>query len=488
MTSPRGADSADGTPGDRLGINNPSEAQASLSTASDQNIQLALQWLSNCMKSHLKCKPYDGYPLPTRLLDVNPSASAEKIRLVLSKDLPANTRYITLSYCWGRGKPVVLEQRTLASFQREIDPSSLPKTIADAADITRRLGYKYLWVDSLCIIQDSKQDWAAEAARMGDIYFHSTLTIAATASASNHGGCYKTRDPLSYLPCRLDGKPSGGLYATRNGQQRDIISVQRRFVQDAPLNQRAWVVQERLLSQRILHFTANGLFWECSALEAYDSCPEGRSVRESRFVHENIRFHLRGLLRPPVARAESSTSGFFARAWQKALVSAATVSPRGWEETFHEDWQRLVSLYTRSQMTVVTDKKPALAGIVSQIEKARRELTFAEGMWYRDALQTHQLLWAVKGEVRERPAYRGAPSWSWLSVDGEICPAVGGLPRGFKGVGRQMKILLLVIGELVQASSVYGSQPQAQREMEVLLQSSRSRGGCCRFNIPISTV
>lgn len=405
-----------------LGVNAPDEAQDSLHTSSDNCLSLAKHWLDDCLRKHRSCTSTGSGFLPTRLLDVGGSPSSGTIRLALSHALPAGTPYLTLSYCWGRGKPVVLTGASLPSFLEKIDVTSLPKTIADSIDITRRLGYRYLWVDSLCIIQDSKEDWKYEAARMGQVYSNSTLTIAATSSASNDQGCYKRRNPLGYLPCRISGSPSNGVYACPEWKSRDLNMIQEEWIQQAPLNTRAWVVQERLLSQRILHFTAVGIFWECTSRIANDSCPDGRRVGRTRKVPENIRWHLRGLLAAPSLRESLNQPVTGALARMNRMAQKITLGDGEWEQRFMNDWRTVVGIFSRCQITVGTDKKPALAGIVSQI-CATRGLRYADGLWYREKLIPHHLLWMAQGpagSLPARPAARGASTWSWLSIDGEV--------------------------------------------------------------------
>lgn len=407
--------------GDILSTANPNPAQLSPSTGSDVCLTLAKCWLNECLASHTMCGGWDTQTLPTRLLDVGDAAAPDGLRLVLGEELGAKTPYLTLSYCWGRTKPVVLMNALLPAFRASITTLTLPKTIQEAVDITRRLGYRFLWVDSLCIIQDSKEDWKREAARMDQVYFYSTLTIAATVSASNEGGCYRRRNPLSYLPCRISGTENNGVFISHSHYARTVAAVQRDAIQKAPLNTRAWVLQERILSRRILHFTGTTLFWDCAALQAFDSCPDGKRVANSNQLDLNLRWKLRSLLRPPREPRPAGT------AYEKLLGRLSRVlakhdpASKEWERTFQNDWHTVVGMYSNCDLTVSTDKKLALAGIVGWVQRGR-DLKYVEGFWFRSSLVPQQLLWASDrtGEPRARPAFRGAPSWSWLSVDGAI--------------------------------------------------------------------
>jgi hypothetical protein len=104
-------------------------------------------------------------------------------------------RYNCLSYCWGQGMTLKTTQETLDLHKARIPWQSLPKTFQDAIEFTRRLGVRYIWIDSLCIIQHDKEDWERESAKMYEVYRKSYLTLAATSSANAEGGCF-THDPL----------------------------------------------------------------------------------------------------------------------------------------------------------------------------------------------------------------------------------------------------------------------------------------------------
>ncbi|PVH96780.1 HET-domain-containing protein, partial [Periconia macrospinosa] len=142
-----------------------------------------------------------------------------------------NQEYTCLSHCWGNSKPYTLNSITQRDLESGIDAGNLPKTFQDAIHVTRCLGVQYLWIDSLCILQDSESDWATESARMDQVYARAACTIAATASINSEGGLFFERHPETLLP--------------------------------SPLNSRAWVSQERQLSRRIMHFSNRQLFWEC---------------------------------------------------------------------------------------------------------------------------------------------------------------------------------------------------------------------------------
>lgn len=154
----------------------------------------------------------------------------------------------------------------------------LSQTHLDSIKITRGLGYRYIWIDSICIIQDSPEDWRNQSTQMAAIYGDSTCNIVAKGPSS-HSGCFVRRNPLMRRPCQLrqfgDQDQSHGIYAhpystaTYNSYPMDYYST------NAPLLQRAWVQQERLLSPRILYFGVPDIHWECCTIQTSESWPLG---------------------------------------------------------------------------------------------------------------------------------------------------------------------------------------------------------------------
>ena len=146
----------------------------------------------------------------------------------------------------------------------------LPKVFQDAIHIAGWFGISYLWIDSLCILQDSHHDWIRESCKMKNIYKNSSLTVAATAATDPYGGCFRDRDPILVAPIR---------YRVSLETQEHQTTFNRRAwepaIDSSPLSKRAWAFQERLLSPRLLHFGENQMLWECNEMSACESCPGG---------------------------------------------------------------------------------------------------------------------------------------------------------------------------------------------------------------------
>lgn len=121
---------------------------------------------------------------PTRLLDLQPRRTGVEICLRLTHKNPPDTPYMTLSHCWGTTRFLRLTDKTFKYLKAGFKAAELPRSFRDAVHITRELGIRYLWIDALCILQDSTKDWHYEAASM-KVYENSYCNIAATAASLN---------------------------------------------------------------------------------------------------------------------------------------------------------------------------------------------------------------------------------------------------------------------------------------------------------------
>jgi hypothetical protein len=129
-------------------------------------------------------------------LDLGESTALPKVRLIHTARIHPGARYTTLSHCWGDGRYVKLNSTNIESMQQDISDLWLRKTYLDAITITRRLSIKYLWINSLCILQDSREDGQRESALIMTVYSNSFLNISATAASDGDGGCFIDKNPL----------------------------------------------------------------------------------------------------------------------------------------------------------------------------------------------------------------------------------------------------------------------------------------------------
>jgi hypothetical protein len=150
-------------------------------------------WLKTCNESHTECT-WESTFQPTRLIDVGPPGGSQDLRIVISdpssKTPPSGARYLALSYCWGNSMPehTKTTSRNIRARMRGFPASILPKTIMDAIEVTRNLRLRYIWIDTLCILQDSKIDWETESATMNQVYSHAYCTLAASSATDTEAG------------------------------------------------------------------------------------------------------------------------------------------------------------------------------------------------------------------------------------------------------------------------------------------------------------
>jgi hypothetical protein len=222
------------------------------------------------------------------------------MRLCLSQGLPTDTEYLTLSHCWGQNHFTTLTQ-SFHSFLCEIPTDLLTKTFKDAIAITRKLGFRYIWIDSLCIFQGDLSGWQAESALMANVYGNSTLNIAAADAPDGDTGCFFERTSFKLKGWKISA------YTEKNASGGTFWDCMDRSLyfslhQDSVLAKRGWVFQERVLPPRVLYFGSRQISWECregSACETFPRVADVGHVRESwratprlipggPFVNENI--------------------------------------------------------------------------------------------------------------------------------------------------------------------------------------------------------
>ncbi|KAK3669263.1 hypothetical protein LTR78_010870 [Recurvomyces mirabilis] len=199
---------------------------------------------------------------PTRLISVGSEDDPKDVpKLVDGKECLYKGGYLTLSYCWGNvpvQAPWLLTTKTMPKFAAGLPMEILPQTLHDAITWTRKLGERYIWIDSMCIIQDDPEDWQREAARMASIYGSATLTLVA-ASSNIYGGLSGRIDPwrnsAAALPT-ISRTTTKVVYILPNGQKRQSTAL-------PPTGSRGWCYQENLLSSRLVQIYRTSLQWQC---------------------------------------------------------------------------------------------------------------------------------------------------------------------------------------------------------------------------------
>jgi hypothetical protein len=351
------------------------------------DFSLARQWIDECLENHPQCAQVHVPTLPSRIIDVGCVDMTEEPHLILPQG--QKSQYVTLSHCWGGSQPLTTNSTTFLQHLQQIPFASLPKTFQDAVEVTRKLGFRYVWIDSLCIIQDSVEDWESECAKMADIYSNSTLTIAGVDATDSNAGFLHKRMAREAIQVELNWTtPNSKIYGefsfSKSGDDELAAPLPE---SDSPLSKRGWIVQERLLSHRVLNFNSSKMYLEC-----------GTHVR-----FEDLHY-------PFIIDADAANFGDLLE--KKSLVMFR--DPQMW----YQYWYHIVNEYSTTHLTYQRDKLPALSGIASTIQPKLQDWYIA-GLWEKDLHQG--LYWWVMFPEWENSfvVYEdySAPSWSWASVN-----------------------------------------------------------------------
>lgn len=380
--------------------------EVSTDSSSKGCLDLISAWIKDCARNHPACQRLDAQRLPTRVIKVGSKNS--ELRLYASKN--ESSRYISLSHCWGGVKSMTLTKDNLNSMIARIPFADLPKTFSDAVDITRRLGVPYLWIDSLCIIQDSAEDWEIEAAKMSDIYANAYLTIAADGAANSHGGCYvagKNRDTkVTEAKCTDVFGDKCHVYIRSNTGYPEQVHIpaheRTRVGLHSTLASRAWVLQERVLSHRTLHFTSKEVTWECETLIRCEC--QVRPIETTQWNSKHRYFQRSS------GAASQPSSGLLE--WGSPQSSSNSVKTH----------LTVQNAFTQLDLTFSSDRLPAIGGLAAAYAKSTR-YTYLAGLWKEDLPSA--LLWefdrqSITKRTSRRHEHYYAPTWSWASITGPI--------------------------------------------------------------------
>lgn len=324
-------------------------------------------WMQACERNHSCCSHEDS-TLPTRILDIR---KLESVYLHCPKKGEKGA-YACLSHCWGSTRTFCTTSANISQHQSFIEWKSLPQVYQQAITTAFNLGIPFIWIDSLCIIQDLEEDWQKESATMAEIYAHSALTIAASLAKQDSDSMFIS---------------TPGHHCSMSLRKFDCKDIFIRKTLDhghgptpLPLLNRAWVLQERLLSPRVIHFTDQELVWECmERLTCECGC-------------------IRSLWSPGHVP------------FDKDLLHKAILE-RSPKQEVKERWRRLVHEYSRLHLTMDRDKLPAISGAAKRFSTYFRG-DYLAGLW-RDGLLS-DLLWEREGSHHSTQISPGVPSWSWM--------------------------------------------------------------------------
>jgi hypothetical protein len=363
--------------------------------SSIESFSIAQNWIRTCHHEHSACyRPISAYP--TRLIDV-----LSRPDPFLVETMDGRGSYMTLSHRWGTQETTATTTvMKYTANKLKIPYLKLPKTFQDAIYIARRLGAQYLWIDSFCILQDSKEDWQRECAKMCDYYRNSWLTLSALGFSNSSAGMLKTRERSSEAHIKISAEDN--LYC------RQPMGY---CFTDQELCRGGWVFQERLLSNRILHYGSSQMFWECSTYSARESISRSYSTSSDtdKYAGPGDPTGRRGLE--------------FDQIELKRIVSTPPLSSLTKEEIFRK-WRHVIDYYSQLPLTKESDKLPAVMGLRQLFEEALViagiSPTYLMGVWKE---HVNSLLWMGGGSYQNAltsPGIARAPSWSWASTNSTV--------------------------------------------------------------------
>ncbi|KAL6690729.1 heterokaryon incompatibility domain-containing protein [Trichoderma pleuroticola] len=320
--------------------------------------------------------------------------AAPPARIISTKSLPLDIRYMTLSHRWGNSPSIILNSSTASTLLHSNIPlqlleSSNAKLFRHAMYVTRCLGIRYLWIDSMCIMQDDDAEKAKEIALMGEIYYNSSLNISATDSTSGADGLIFDRDVLKTSPCQVS------LHLPGARETLDLVAFHNKVLvesDEGELNRRGWVLQERILSPRVLHFTRHQLFWECNSLLASDIRPQGETINPASAGD------MRGIL----------------------SASSSAALP---DDTMKALWYDVVRQYSATSLSFSGDRLLAVSALAERysIVSLQSPDEYVAGIWmshlplalvWRRIPQTE----APSAPSQNLKQEQIAPTWSWAAL------------------------------------------------------------------------
>ena len=373
------------------------------------------KWIQDCDKKHKCCPKADAdIRAPTRLIDVGDKANPDTLRLDCSTTRDRPLRYVALSHRWGSKKQhprFCTYNHNIEHFKKGIDFQSLPKTFQDAVKVTKGLGIRFLWIDSLCIIQEDPEDWKAECQRMEDVFSAAYCTIAASCASGTTDGFLKPRPKRHcvVIDTQWCDKPSR-IYIC------EALDNFRSDVEQGELSKRGWVYQERALSRRTIHFTEKQVYWECGEGVRCETL-----TKMFKYVTFSDNESCSGTAPcPNLNQVEltciSRRAAFIA---DPDFPQSTLQYYQGMKIKFFEN---LYEQYSKLEFTEKTDKSTGIMGL----EKRLVSTYNTQGHYgILDRFLGRSLLWgrvpnAMDMERITYPDDQKVPSWSWMAVDGAM--------------------------------------------------------------------
>jgi len=329
-------------------------------------------WINDCQANHPSCQQIMHPKLPTRVIDVG-SGTVQPFLKITHGEVG---RYRALSHRWGtldsQLKMLITKRECIENFCRAIPFETFPLTFRHAIEVSRSLGIQYLWIDSLCIVQDDLQDWEAEAARMGDIYENAYATLFAERANHCDDGLSQTIEDKSIATDWIRELES------RNSQTNDQYWVLASFWHSqypcslsrdeafclvdkaiSQLQSRGWVMQEEIFSRRKICFSETELHWQCRSMSRCECGP--KSLADARFTNDLTKTLL------STQRNDGSVTRGLSTSNNSRLASNSNIILNGRTTDLNKSWKKLVETYGHRTFTHERDRLSALAGVASKI-------------------------------------------------------------------------------------------------------------------------
>ncbi|KAI9641903.1 hypothetical protein NHQ30_009771 [Ciborinia camelliae] len=380
---------------------------------SETNFGIARDWIKTCVEEHDECPSMEDKPLPSRVINVG--SDDRKPFLVLTNR--GNGKFIALSHCWGGSvaEKAKLTTKSAESFKDEIPMANLPANFVDAVLITRSLGFEYLWIDCLCIMQDSREDWDVESKHMGNIYRDAIITIAAAAAPKATDGMLHT-----FSSYDLSGGPPVKLKLSSDSSPEDDVDIVQRdstredlghLLRHGPLANRGWTLQEEVLSPRTLYYGLQQIHWQC--LRQYSSADgiHDYDVHWKRaFRYERIKDRIFKQTHSPDHDPHD---------------------PKNINQLLIEYHDEMVVDYCSRSLTFPSDKFPAFSGIATLVHNELRHGGYLNSVYLAGIWSSHLregLIWYFGEDATSFMSHSHShshshsiiPSWSWATVTGAI--------------------------------------------------------------------
>ncbi|KAH6206546.1 hypothetical protein HBI15_165820 [Parastagonospora nodorum] len=372
---------------------------------SHDSLDFVRDCLIECLDTHRSCRipvSQQAY-MPTRVLDVGliddghlSVDNRAPVYLVDAIEIIGDRRYVCLSHRWNTsGKNIITETATQEQHKSGIGFQRLDLAYQDTVHILRRLGIRYLWIDSVCIIQDNMHEWETESKTMAKVYSSALFTLARHCDTTTSLACAR------YPEIVVNETISPPVYARVKSKHISEFGPYHGIDDYSQILSRGWVYQERLLSPRVIHFMDHEISWECQV------------VSDCQCKHGEPRADL-GYYTPKI--------------WHAKALAPGVLGSTAHKHAIEKRWRGIVQEYSGLELTKQTDRLPAIRGCAEQIHAQLKDSAHIEtdfdgsysfGLWKHCLVS--DMAWEICCEpgaaVERLPQLFPIPTWSWVSIN-----------------------------------------------------------------------